>query len=354
MKKNHTYICLAIIMATLNACKSDEPPVIVESQNPIMLGVGHKPTRATIIEHDSMLIKHDMGGGNYTLDSYVTGTTTQYHKDNWVYYFPDGKRWWFRTGNTMYNTYWPKANNLDFLAYMPHKERLAQSTFEPEPYQPTIGASFSCTLPLVYNGTTPPAGVVTQDNVQEFVYAYTCNKGYDDQVAAGGAIPLQFVHPTAAIYLKLAQSYRMTLSSISLENIYNQGTYSCTNDTGDPAFEYGTWSHHGDKTGNDLVLNFNKKVPEDINYNTVFAGPILVLPQALDNVILDIKAQRTDGTTYNKALNFNTVDAAYRKWECGKKYTYTLQLDDNNEEILFKIEVEPWTDVEHEHIVDVE
>ena len=102
------------------------------------------------------------------------------------------------------------------------------------------------------------------------------------------------------------------------------------------------------------MLNFNKKVPEDINYNTVFVGPILVLPQALDNVILNIIAERTDGTTYNKALNFNDVEAKDRKWEPGKKYTYTLQLDDNNEEILFKIEVEPWTAIDHDHIVDVE
>jgi hypothetical protein len=231
---------------------------------------------------------------------------------------------------------------------------LSKSTFEIEPYQPATGASFSCALPLVYKGSTPPAGVVTQDNVQEFLYAYTKNKGYDDQVAAGGAVHLQFVHPTAAIYLKLAQSYRMILESISFENIYNQGTYSSTDDTSDGAFDYGTWSYQGNKTGNDLVLNFNKKVPEDINYNSVFVGPILVLPQALDNVILDIKAQRTDGSTYNKALNFNTIDAAYRKWEPGKKYTYTLQLDDNNEEILFKIEVEAWTAINHDHIVDVE
>ncbi|MBQ5750112.1 MAG: fimbrillin family protein [Bacteroidaceae bacterium] len=354
MRRCLTYLCLTALLATLVACRNDEPPIIAESENPVILSVGQKPTRATIFEHDNMLIDHAVGGGNYTLDSYVTGTTTQYHNDNWVYYFPDGARWWFRTGNVMYNTYWPKTKKLDFMAYMPYSEQLSKSTFEIEPYQPATGASFSCALPLVYNGTTPPAGVVTQDNVQEFLYAYTKNKGYDDQVAAGGAVHLQFVHPTAAIYLKLAQSYRMILESISFENIYNQGTYSSTDDTSDGAFDYGTWSYQGDKTGNDLVLNFNKKVPEDINYNSVFVGPILVLPQALDNVILDIKAQRTDGTTYNKALNFNTVDAAYRKWEPGKKYTYTLQLDDNNEEILFKIEVEAWTAINHDHIVDVE
>ncbi|MBP3425201.1 MAG: fimbrillin family protein [Rikenellaceae bacterium] len=304
-------------------------------------------TRATIYDNEKFLTEED-NGGNFSIFAFPSGTQTKYLNDARVSYFADGHKWLFRQGNTGYSVYWPHNIELDFFAYAPWSNKLNTTCFTLGDFAPTTGPSFSCDLPLSNVG-----GTINQDNLQEFVYAYSPGKSYQDQVDNGNAIALKFVRPLAVVYFKLERSYRMTMDNITISSIYNQGDYSSNGDTSAAGFEFGEWTPKGSKQN--FVIEINKAVPDPINYNTIFAGPLLVMPQSLSGVTMTLNNKRTDNSDYTKVINFDALtNDEWKKWEAGHKYTYSLYLDDNDEEILFNVLVEEWKKVDYKHNIDVE
>ena len=73
----------------------------------------------------------------------------------------------------------------------------------------------------------------------------------------------------------------------------------------------------------------------------------MVIPQALTNVKLSVNYS-WDIISEKNTNPISIVTSEIPAWQPGMVYTYTLNLGDNKEEILFKATVEPWTKGEDE------
>lgn len=332
-----------------------DEPFVEQSGVPITFAMSNNEPSSTKahIYTPSNFVEHNTGGGNLSVYAYLHGTETVYINNARVWYFADFLEWEFSEYATedyavkLYNCYWPFNYSLDFFAYMPMYPDLSKTAVSNLSYSATNGPSFSCTLPLSEED---------QENITEFMYAYTTDKsasnpgGTTQVVNPNGngmitvnAVPLEFVHPFAVVYLKLKRGHRMTLHNVSFANIKYSGNYNHTE----------KWSF-ADATST-LSLDIEKQIPQDINYESVFAGPFIVMPQSLDGVTLGVRGTRVNTNDTNldvSGIAIKTADVPI--WEAGKAYTYSLDLGDNEEEVLFEVMVEAWDKVNYKHVIDVE
>ncbi len=348
-------VLLAFALIASTCTKDDmqkENTHMEQSDTPIYFSIP-KPettvTRAGIYTPDN-LTNHSTLGGNFSVSAYVKGTDTKYIDNARVWYFADFDEWSFsKYGDKidLYNCYWPKDVSLDFFAYMPMHTDLNNAciTQNSLSYNVADGPSFSSTIPLTSGG---------QENLQELIYAFTPDKNSSNlkettvldengNKVTVKAVELEFKHPFAVVYLKLKRGHRMKLETVSFDGMKYIGNYK----------HNGGWTL-SDDTEN-LVVSVGKRIPQEINYGNVFAGPFLVLPQDLSGVTMSIKGI-TDNTG-DSDLNVTgkqIAQSGVSKWEAGKAYTYSLDLGDNAEEVLFEVSVEAWDRVGYKHIIDVE
>ena len=374
LRHTSRYLLIALLMA---ACEK-EPMPIIPSSVPISFDVSHEGmkgnTRASIfgdenstvtdflddpIKHPNDFLDAAKGGGNYTLLAYIDGkqdaggAALQYLNAR-VWWQKDialeeqkkaesvrdfNKAWKFlegdeQTGHT-YEVYWPKNEKLNFFAYMPYSGH-AMYTNNTDGYSVTninysenVGVSFSCTMPAISeNGDTP----------QEFIYAHVT-----ERTSSGGEVPLHFSHPFAVMRFKLAMgSYRLNIDNIKFNGIKLAGSYTSNAVTSPSTLALDSWST-ASSTATSQTYTINKKIPAEINYNAIFGGPFLVIPQSIGGITMDITAQRIDSNQekYNRTgISISTTEVS--QWEPGKVYTYTLKIGDGYEEILYDVKVEPW------------
>ena len=278
-------------------------------------------------------------GGHFTVYGYIDGEDASHHTylggahAKW-YTYQGRDEWIFVTGNNEEEItyYWPNSDAVNFFAYMPYKGyqpglKHYVSNFQ---YSKAEGQTFDCTLPTT-----------NADDAHEieFIYAYE-----QDKTKADNPLKFHFKHPFAAVYFKLSpESSRMTVNSIALDNVYLNGTFSCKENE---------WASSG--TPGTFTATINKRIPNDVNYNTIFAGPYLVMPQELSNQVkLILNATRAvegndNGTTVSAEASLTG------EWEPGKKYIYTLEVGDKNEEIYFSVAVEDWIKVDYKNEINVE
>ncbi len=354
VRKLNISVILAFALIACSCTKENMQKEIVQieqSDAPIYFSMPNPETpgtRANIYTPDN-LTTHSTLGGNFSVSAYVSGTDTKYIDNARVWYFADFTEWTFSEYGAvkLYNCYWPKSGNLDFFAYMPKKDDLNNSVISDLSYNTADGPSFNCTLPMTNAG---------QDNKHEFIYAVTAGQNMQNQegstvigdVSKGEreeikAVKLEFKHPFAIVYLKLKRGYRMTLNEISFNGLKYKGSY-----------KHNSGWDLNDDNGN-LVISIGKRIPQDINYGNVFAGPFLVLPQDLTNIKMGIKGVRANENNSNLDVSDKSISTSeVTKWEAGKAYTYSLDLGDNAEEVLFEIVVEPWDRVGYKHIIGVE
>lgn len=340
------YTLLVVVMA---ACSEERMPEN-EGLSPIRLSVVSsegKSSRANLYEGTNSIVAE----GEFALDAYLMdGSDTPYLENTWVYYFGD---WRFRdktyTGKLL-DYYWPNDHRVNFLAYMPYDLSKTFVKREDITFTNDGGISFDCILP----GTTGNDRVINdkdeieraaENGIHEFVYALRkdCQKGETGK----DPVKLHFVHPFAAIKFRLSQSHRdLTIHSITLNSVFNTATYTNGNDTYDKylenqsALEYNAWKPTA--SGGTFTVNYEKNVPQDINYFSLIGGPYLVIPQALTSVTLSVNYS-WDTTKKGNTTAVNIATTKIPAWQPGMIYTYTLDLGDNKEEILFKATVEPWT-----------
>lgn len=301
---------------------------------------------------------HNNGGGEFSVNAYFAPDGTKYIGNGRVWYRGDeeveeetGEKDWINMdeSNNPTDYYWPNEGALNFFAYMPSNGYTKKKTCVTlGSYDKDKGQQFTCNL---------PATNADDANMIEFIYAYAPNQTFADAIVGNDGVkrtPLKFKHPFSLICFQLGSgSYRMTMKSIQLGGLYLQGTFS-TGQTSTKA-GIGTWQATGNAGSYTADLN-NKRIPNDVNYNTVFAGPFVMMPQDLTDVTLTLDATRellsteTAGTStdVNKTVNLTGT------WEPGKRYTYTLMHGDNNEEIYFNVLVEDWEYVGHRNEIDVE
>lgn len=348
------YIFLFLIVANLFwACSKGGDEQILDEKNPITFSVSahlmpdeDPGARATIYENSTSLYDEALGGGNFMVYSYPTRTSDCYFAGR-VWYFEQADKWWFRDGNDIYDTYWPKSQNLNFIAYMPWDLTASNSNYiTVNEFVYASGPSFVCNLPKVSQNV---------DNMQEFIYSYRT-------VLSNELVDLQFVHPFAVVYFKLTQSHRdLTIHSITFENAYNQGTYSNPMDTKIDGFMHADWIPEPTGTrGRKIIVE--KQIPNDINFDAEIGGPYLVMPQSFEGTTdaedLTIAIEYSWDTYDHEVarVKLNAVGTAEDRlgWKSGVKYRYTLDMGDNKEEILFKVLVEKWDSVSYKNEIDVE
>lgn len=351
--KRYSYIVLtALILASCS-----EKGLRTDSENAIRLTVDVPRTRATLFDGNASLLDKTIGGRDFRVSAYVAGgpnADKQYIADARVNYFEAADDWRFTPADSInyFDYYWPKNEKLNFFAYMPKDASEAAVTG----YGYYTGGKpwFTFSLPLfAYDpekqkekpDTNVPASSPNQETLREFIYAYTPDQDKDTQDKNNG-VKLQFLHPFAALYFDLGKSYRMELKSLTIIGLGFKGKYEYDSNKD-------LWFLTPENNTDSLYISVQKDVPSDeLNFNSNIGGPYLVMPQATENLKLKIKYRKLDGIEYISEVNMS--DAKVESWEAGKKYTYTLNLGDNKEEILFKVRVEEWDVVDYKNKIDVE
>ena len=302
-------------------------------------------TKAHIINNEDFK-DESKGGGSFSLSAWNYDKSTpanaqQYIEHELVWYragdegqVANNRLWRFKRGDELVECYWPYNGVSDFLAYMPVHEKLDQVGISNIGYSPETGISYTANLPLSNNGEG-----VTQENLREFLYAVAEDE--TPQNSASG-VGLEFQHPLTAIYFKVAKSYRMTINTIEISYLKNSGKFSNN-----------TWTFNDSQEMTLMTLQIDKKIPEDINYGVVFYGPVLVLPQELDDIKLAVVGTRSEKNDYKPASVSLKTDN-HVKWEPGKAYTYSLNLGEQNVEVLFDVTVQNWDEVNYKHNIDIE
>lgn len=298
-----------------------------------------------------------LAGQDFSLDAYLTEDESQYLNDVWVYYFLGN--WRFRdvvNDGNLIDYYWPNGSKVNFLAHIPRD--LSKSIVNPQNLHcGNDGVTFSCTLPSVINDRTSDEREI-ENSREEFIYAARLNRGKED-----GPVHLRFVHPFAAVRFRLMQSHRdLMINHIKFSDISTSGVFSDENDTyepyqagesGQPYLTYEDWKPEGES--GEMQINLSKIVPDDVNYHSAIGGPYLVMPQSLENVQLSVNYSWDKYQDQESAKFFIFTDKV-TAWQPGMIYTYYLDLGDNREEILFRVEVEEWIpgeEGEYENSFDV-
>lgn len=341
-------VCCTVGAWVLNACtptddamglpKASEEVIALQ---PVLV----EQTRVQLFEPgtNNNFYDTDKGGGEFNVNAYYDGTELKYISNGRVWYRDEDKNWInLDENNQITDYYWPNVGALNFFAYMPKNGYTDKNTYVTVGgYSHANGQQFSCSL---------PNSNADYDNMQEFIYAYTPGEKKNSE-----KVKLTFVHPFSLVCFQLGSgSIRMTVNSIELGNIYLNGTFS-TGQTSTADNGIGSWSFTGGKET--YTATIGKRIPNDVNYNTIFGGPFVMVPQDLSSVSLTLKYEReeagAENATETKIVNSLTT-TEIPKWEPGKRYIYTLSHGDNNEEIYFNVKVVDWDVVDYKNEIDVE
>lgn len=349
MKKRMLYAILALLGAI--SCSKSEDVGITQGEaiRVEVIGLSSPQSRANLLNSNDDIVEQ----GEFAISAYLANDNAEYFKDAWVYYFvsDDGNaRWRFRdvlNQDYLIDFYWPDGE-VNFMAYMPRILTKCAATIDDLAYDVANGgARFNAALPSEINDRTE-AEREAESAKHEFVLATHLNQSKSN----GGAVKLRFVHPFAAIKFRLHQSHRdLVIHSIMLHGLDQAGTFEYDGSTYEPYdggnmgqsyITYDNWQGSG---SGDLTINLEKSVPEDVNYNSQIGGPYMVIPQMLQAGGKDVKLSvryTWNGSTVESS-QFSISTAQVGAWQPGNIYTYTLDLGDNKEEILFKVLVEEWS-----------
>lgn len=305
-------------------------------------------SRATIFENQNDILNDAIdgkGGGNLTMYAYISNEEIVRFKSR-AWYFNNVWRFYDGESNKFYNHYWPNES-MDFFACMPWDGSEKQKMITVGTHTPSTdqnpGLNITCNIPQPEN--------LEDTKGQETIIAYTPNK---HKVT----VNLHFVHPFAAVSFELKQAHRnLTINWIRFNNVYLTGTTTLNATT-----ESNTQiSWEGTGSTNSFTIPVGKTIPDQINFGAKIGGPYLVMPQSLSEATITIRYVWnnempsddviTGDEDYNSLdpddeMNKNNIYQITRpltgEWLAGNKYNYVLNLGDNQEEILFKVEVEPW------------
>ena len=356
------------LLFMLAGCESlDEPAMEKEdgvqlSDKEITIDAdGWKPlteSRATIFETQDDFLNDDpeaKGGGYFTMHAYLKETGATFIGGARAWYFrndPKNKplegtwRFYDEKNNRFPEYYWPQNNSVDFFAYMPWSGSQRRKSITVGNYTQGTGLTINCTM----QESTDLEDVVGQ----ETIIAYTEDKSKEHK-----SVNMHFVHPFASVSFELMQAHRnLTIEWIRFNNVYLTGS-TILEETTDNNTQISWTPPTGDpKT---FTIGVNKIIPEDINFGAKIGGPYLVMPQSLSGATITIRYvwnnekpsddvitgdEDYNSEDLNDDKNKNNIYQITRplsgSWLAGNKYNYVLNLGDNQEEILFKVEVEPW------------
>lgn len=305
------------VVALLSACsKSNEEPttaVANPEDNSIRLNAGvwriKEGRRASTIDNNTALQGQDL-----KISAYFNGTNTAYLADAKLHYDTDA--WVFWNGSSQLHYYWPiegsvytavplTVSSLDFVGYCPYTTPGYISELA---YAYGTGFSFDCDLTSYFTGAT-------QASMPEFLYAYSDDQTYSDQVSAGG-VPLNFQHPFAKIILKISadQPKEVTITSITLKDIYKTGSYTSSGLT--------NWNSLGDE--DDFVITFSPAQTFSDHSEQIIDVPYIMIPQNWGGEIEVAASWKNWGETVSGTYSATVAT----NWEAGHSYTYSFKFSD--------------------------
>ena len=285
---------LTLLLAACSSDSADDSPD-ASPQNEIHLKTDvwqvMEGTRATTYDNNTALQSESFkcfayNGGTKT--PYIDGYNVSYADSKWA--FTDGKK------------YWPATGSLDFFAYMPAEKPAYISTVSYTTAQtPTITCA---SLPMTADG---------QASIKEFVYGLVTGQTKDAQGETG--VTMNFLHPFARIYLRWSDvdHSTITLNSVKLKNIYNNGTCTLSYDNTTSKW-ISTWSPNGDRTD----FSTTTLAANDLSD----AVPYLVIPQTFAGTI-EVNATWDD---WGVSLPHTITASVPTNWEPGFSYTYTFTI----------------------------
>lgn len=340
--------CAFLTLLLLHSCQEE---ITLNESNQISFTTSVQDhtsiSRATIFENQDDILNDDedgKGGGNLTMYAYISNVSNEeaVRFISRAWYFNNVWRFYDASSNKFYNHYWPNYS-MDFFAYMPWDGSGRLNNIEVGNHVAGTGLTINCTM----QSTTADQNVETDDLLdplgQETIIAYTPNKHKE-------TVNLYFVHPFAAVSFELKQAHRnLTINWIRFNNVYLTGstTLNATTDNNTQIL----WNPTGSTSS--FTIPVGKIIPDQINFGAKIGGPYLVMPQSLASATITINYtwdnQKDADDTVTGDEDTNTNNEIYQitrpltgEWLAGNKYNYVLDLGDNKEEILFKVEVEPW------------
>lgn len=296
MRQNTSFWALLLAVAVLlSACSSDDTnttSATSDDSSEIRMDASvwqvMEGTRATTFDDAEALqtagFKCVVYNDNETTE-YITPVNVDWDGDSWE--FEGGKR------------YWPTSGSLDFFAYSPQTLPGNISTLT---YATARNPQFTC--------ADLPIALTPADATKEFIWALTTGQDKAGQGVSG--VTMTFKHPFARIRFKLsaASGNKVTVNSITIPDIYRDGTCTLTG-TGNTAVS--TWSSLSDGSS-DLVVSGTPATNDDTFY--------LVIPNNYGSKTLTVNATWSDWGTATKDVS---ADVSIN-WKAGNSYTYTLTL----------------------------
>lgn len=351
-----------VLLLLVTGCGGQETPDVEKedmlqlSDQEIELEVGGwKPlteSRATIFENKDDIQNNDpeKGGGYFTLHAYLRETGATFIGGAMAWYFvPDNAtvgswRFYDNVNKRFLEYFWPENYSVDFFAYMPWSGSTRHKSITVGNYE-SGGLNLTCQM-------QQPTTLEDTDG-QETIFAYTTGKVKKDK-----SVNMNFVHPFASVSFELMQAHRnLEINWIQFDNVYLNGN-TTLNSTITESNQI-IWSTSGSK--GTFKIPVDRIIPEQINFGAKIGGPYLVMPQTLEGITVTINYTWDDDGNHilepedtQNLTSLISVDDI-EKWIPGCNYKYVLHLGDNKEEILFKVEVEPWQSTgKNNNIFDIE
>lgn len=287
--------CAAMLAAGVVSCQQhDDIPQGVKY--PILFGSPDTRATATIA---------DLKNNGFMVYAYVDGNVNDITFNKNVEYDSEYSVWAFKEPE-----YWIPYTNYTFKAFYP-------SSF-------TAGKLNVDTTKKDLNFEITEFDVV---NHQEDILVASATavvpegKSYPEK----SIVDLNFQHLLACIDIKIKSAINgVTISKITIQDAETNGTYSSTT---------GEWDSGA--YGN-IEANSNVKLEAGDDYVAVTHDGILVIPASAEGKILIIETQN-GGTTKSYSVEFPDDN----KWVKGKKYTYTVEIKQDN--IVFnEPDVDEW------------
>ena len=226
--------------------------------------------------------------------------------------------------------YWPSDEmEIDFYAYAPYYYNDKKMFGEGGATKVNISdrsIEFSYIVPLSIDRTDDASA---QPDIM-FCHKACSKNGVDPET---GAVPLHFQHALAGVRFVAGDISQCTVKTITIENVYGEGSCVYAFDDGNGTF---TWKTSGDATS--FCQTFNVAVADsqtgeqqitDKNPVTTF----MMIPQELpENAGIKVELQMPDGTTETL-----TGSLKEQNWEAGNIYTYKISTESINWEYVFEV-----------------
>ena len=304
---------LLLAAGLLAGCSDTNTP---EQRNEIVVQTDVRPMTQRIPARRAITYgsNAELQAEDLRIDAYFLNTASKYLDGAKLHY--DASAWKFWTAGEpgeQVHYYWPvegsvydpasaniTVSSLDFVGYCPfatpaYIEDLTYNTANHD-------VSFTCAaLPMTSAG---------QASLKEFMFGMALDK---NKTNAASGVNLSFVHPFARIKFLLSSASvanGVTIDSIAITGIKNNGSFSYTHSTGISA-----WTPSGSTTN--LIVSASPATGEDY---------YLLVPQTFaEPLTVTVRANWNDwGDTPVAHILSTTI--APDSWQVGYSYTYTFHV----------------------------